>query len=181
MAVYIPSPIPTVKGNRCVIVIMGAAVWPGGEPSRAMRRRVSGALATAGHCPESLFIVSGAVGKHPPSEARAMATLLLQAGIPETHIVLDEASADTLQSVLNCMRLIRSVPSPREIIVCSDTYHMPRCRWLFRLCNILAAAGDVKNGRAETPLPRWIFYLLREVLALPWDTFLLLAAQRRQN
>ncbi|HEX8813783.1 MAG TPA: YdcF family protein, partial [Terracidiphilus sp.] len=106
-----------------VIVIMGAAVWSGGRASNAMRRRVEGALACARHKPSALFLPSGGVGHHPPSEARVMANLLRQAGVAEKNILIEEASDDTLSSVRHCVRMLRGLPGFGDVVICSDGYH----------------------------------------------------------
>jgi len=151
---------------------MGAAVWSGGRASNAMRRRVEGALASTTGQPNALFLVSGGVGDHPPSEAAVMAVVLREAGVPPSNILLDEASDDTLSSVRNCVRVLESLPSVGEVIVCSDVYHIPRCRWLFRLFGISTRAGQVASGRSQNTLVRWSYYYLRESAALPWDTLI---------
>jgi vancomycin permeability regulator SanA len=157
-----------------VLVILGAAVWSGGRASNAMRRRVKGALLSARDVPSALFLVSGGVGKHPPSEAAVMSALLREAGVPEKNILLDEASGDTLQSIRNCVRILRSLPSFAEVVVCSDVYHIPRCRWLFRLYGISTRAGQIPSGRSENKALRWWYYYLREIAAVPWDTLIVL-------
>lgn len=157
-----------------VFVILGAAVWADGVASNAMQRRVRGALASACEYPDAIFIPSGGVGRNPPSEARVMAELLRKAGIAETNILLDEASKDTLSSVRNCVRILRSLPGVTEVVICSDTYHIPRCRWLFRLYGISTRAGRVESGGAQNHPLRWAYYHLREVAAFPFDTMLAL-------
>ena len=72
-----------------VFVIMGAAVWEGGRPSNAMRRRVEGALLSARGIENPLFLASGGVGNHPPSEAAVMSRLLQKSGIPKKNIRSD--------------------------------------------------------------------------------------------
>jgi len=156
---------------------MGAAVWSGGRASLAMRRRVDGALTSARGVGNALFLPSGGVGKNPPSEARVMADLLTQAGVAEANILLDEASHDTFSSVRNCVRILRGLPTFGRVVVCTDTYHVRRCRWLFHLYGISSEAGAVENGRAQNRLTRWVYYHLREVFAFPLDTVLALASR----
>ena len=157
-----------------VFVILGAAVWEGGRPSNAMRRRVSGALRSATGVKDALFLVTGGVGRYPPSEARVMFDLLREADIPVENILLDEAATDTLESIQNCVRILKSLPGFAEVVVCSDIYHIPRCRYLFRLYGIPTRAGRIANGRSENRILRWWYYYLREVAALPWDALLVL-------
>ena len=155
-----------------IFVVLGAAVWPGGVPSNAMRRRVRGAIASAQTSPNPLFLVTGAVGRNPPSEARVMRQVLIDSGIASESILLEEASTDTLASVRNCSRIIRALPNVNTVAVCSDRYHIPRTRWLFYLHGVHTKAGQVEDGRTQTKLRKWIYYYLREIPATVQDTFL---------
>ena len=156
---------------------MGAAVWPGAVASNAMRRRVRGALASAQDARKALFLVSGGIGRNPPSEARVMAELLRQAGVAEQNILLEESSNDTLSSVRNCVRILRSLSVFGRVVICSDTYHIPRCRWLFHLYGISTQAGRVESGRSENSALRWFYYHIREAAALLLDTVVVLVSQ----
>ncbi len=142
-----------------------------------MRRRVSGALAGTLKYPDSIFLPSGGVGYYPPSEARVMAALLREAGIPEQKILIEERSTDTLSSIRNCIQILRALPAFSRVVVCTDVYHIPRCRWLFFLAGISTEAGEIESGRAQNSLFRWVFYYLREIAAFPVDTFLALRAR----
>jgi len=164
-----------------VFVILGAAVWEGGKPSNAMRRRVRGALASASGYPEAFFLVSGGVGKHPPSEADAMASLLKESGVSELAILRDAESTNTLQSVRNCVAILKQLPKVGNIVICTDVYHIPRCRWLFRLLGVRTLPGKVESGRRQNPLTRWTYYYLREFVAFPWDTLVVMASRLRYS
>lgn len=161
-----------------VFVIMGAAVWEGGCASNAMRRRVEGALLSACGVTNPVFLPSGGIGKHPPSEAEVMSRLLRSAGVPEHTIIRDEDSCDTLQSVRNCVRILHSLPDFAQVVVCSDVYHVPRCRWLFKLYGITTRAGRVISGRPQKKAWRRWYYTLREFPALIWDTLIVLISGR---
>ena len=168
-----------MKSAPTVVVVFGAAVWEGGRASNAMRRRIDGALLSARDLPNALFLVSGGVGKHPPSEARVMATLLEDAGISRDRILLDEAATDTLESVRNCAGMLRSIPEIGDVIVCSDIYHIPRCRWLFKLYGFGTEPGKVVSGRSQNKPWRWLYYYVRELPAAVWDTLMALADKTR--
>ena len=96
-----------------------------------------------------------------------MAGLLKQNGIAEAHILLEEASHDTLSSVRNCVRILRALPAFGDVVICSDVYHIPRCRWLFRLYGVRTQAGRVESGLGENRTLCWAYYYLREAVAFP--------------
>lgn len=148
---------------------MGARVLPGGRPSGALRRRVAAAVAAAG--PATRFLVTGAVGGHPPSEARVMAELLRAAGVPEARIALEETGTDTLSSLIACVHILR-VAGARDVVVCSDAYHLPRCRAVLRALGVRAGAAPAHGARAATGTLRWLWALAREAAGLPWDVCL---------
>ena len=162
-----------------VVIVMGAAVWEGGRASNAMRRRVEGALSSTQGLQDALFLVSRGVGKYPPSEASIMAKLLQDSNVPTERILLDEEATDTLESVRNCTRILRTLPKFGDVIVCSDTYHIPRCRWLFKLYGISTLPGKVASGRSQNKASRWLYYQLCEWVAVPWDTLMAILSPLR--
>ena len=161
-----------------LIVIFGARIMPDGSPSRALRRRVVGAIEVAKANPDAVLFASGAAGQAgQPTEAAVMRDLLRDAGLSEARIVLDEVSRDTLQSVVAAARYAHAHRIP-DCIVCSDTYHLARIQVMFALLGVRAAAGPVRSGRAEAGTAYWIKMWLREAVALPYDAAIVLARRR---
>jgi uncharacterized SAM-binding protein YcdF (DUF218 family) len=150
------------------IVIFGAAVWRGGQPSPSLRRRVAYGAAAAHADPDDMVFCSGGVGRFGPSEASLMAQLLAQAGIDPARIVLDEASLDTLQNVVAASRFIRA-EGLDGALVCTDRYHLPRVRMLFAALGVASEPGPVAPGRGDAPLSYWLSMNARELAAYPYD------------
>jgi vancomycin permeability regulator SanA len=181
MCATIPTSRRVLDAPRAVermerwIVVMGARVLPGGRPSGALRRRVAAALAAADA--GTRFLVTGAVGDHPPSEARVMAELLRAAGVPPARIVLEETGTDTLSSLRACARLLRAAGA-REVVVCSDDYHLPRCRAVLRALGVRARGAPARGMRAAAGTLGWLWALVREAAGLPWDVALAALARR---
>jgi vancomycin permeability regulator SanA len=164
-----------------IFVVMGAAVWREGLPSGAMRRRVSGAYQSSLQSTQPFFLVSGGLGKHPPSEAEVMRELLIQFGVPQQQIQVEDRSSDTVSSIQACAKVILATSTREQVVVCTDTYHVMRCRWLFFLYGIRTKAGQMESGRKSVGLVRWIYYWLREVPAFFVDTALVgVGALRRR-
>lgn len=119
-------------------LILGAAVWPGGQPSPALRRRTEQA-ARAFHAGRAERIICcGGLGRHGPSEAEVMRDLLLAAGVPAQVIVLETRSSSTWENIAEARALC---PEMREALIVTDGYHMPRAR-------LIAKAQGLRN-RAE--------------------------------
>jgi uncharacterized SAM-binding protein YcdF (DUF218 family) len=164
---------------HAIVVIMGAAVWPGDTPSNAMRRRVRGALQTLPSNEPVIYLVSGGVGKYPPSEAEVMRRLLIERGVDSERIVIDDVSNDTLESVRNCAAILRQTWPELPVYVSSDTYHIPRCRLLFAILGLKTKASPVESGRSQNTTYKWFYYCLRELAATPWDCLLALLSKLR--
>jgi uncharacterized SAM-binding protein YcdF (DUF218 family) len=150
------------------IVIFGAAVRPDGQASPSLARRVRYAVAAARAAPESPIFCSGGVGRFGPSEASLMAELLARAEVPSGRIVLDEDSRDTLENVIAASRFIRA-QGLAGAVACTDSYHLPRVRMLFRALEIDAESGPVSAGRVGTRRGYWLGMHAREVAAYPYD------------
>jgi uncharacterized SAM-binding protein YcdF (DUF218 family) len=150
-------------GQVCAIIILGAAVRPGGLPSKSMRIRVEAALACGSRQGKALYIPTGAKGKSGPPEAVVMARMLQEAGVADADIVLEATGTDTLSSVRACARLLRSRGHAGPVFAATSFYHLPRAVLLLRLAG-LPARACVPSVKAA-PLYWW----LREALALPYD------------
>jgi vancomycin permeability regulator SanA len=160
------------------IVIFGAAVMADGRPSPSLSRRIRYGARAAAAWPDAAVFCSGGLGAVPPSEASIMRDRLVAGGVDPARIVLDEASLDTLQSVVAAARFVRR-QGLDGCVVCTDSYHQPRCRLLLALLGIHAEAGPLERGPSGTRRRYWVKMHLREALALPYDTAIVLARLRR--
>ena len=106
-----------------------------------------------------------------------MARVLRGQGIAADRLVLDEASLDTLQSVIAAARYVRT--SGRDgLIVCSDRYHQPRIRLMLKVLGVAVEAGPTVSGLGGTRALTWLRMHLREALAIPYDLGIVIARRR---
>jgi vancomycin permeability regulator SanA len=146
-------------------IILGAAVCPTGPSPTLLRRKLHGA--TLYHTGQvSKLVVCGGIGKHPPSEARVMADILIGAGIPEAVIVLEALSTSTGENIANAKALIAQEP----VVIVTDWYHGPRALLIARRAGLRAttSAPPLKGARlwpqlkgALREIPAYFAYLLR--------------------
>ncbi|MDE2486663.1 MAG: YdcF family protein [Alphaproteobacteria bacterium] len=160
--------------ERPAIVVFGAAVRAGGRPSPALARRIGYAAIAGQNLPEAPILCSGGVGRAGPSEASVIAAGLLGHGLAPERLVLDEASADTLQSVVAAAAFVRA-RSLSGCVICSDRYHITRIRLLLGALGVASAPGPLRPGRAGASLRHWTRMRLREALATPYDLAIVLA------
>jgi uncharacterized SAM-binding protein YcdF (DUF218 family) len=154
-------------------VIFGAAVRPDGTPGMTLRRRVETALRLAQSQSNSIFLATGGVGRHGPAEAQVIFDLLVARGIDPARILIEDRASDTLESVLFCDEILRR-HGLSEIVTCSSGYHAPRCALLFRILGYKVAMGRTQSDRPHLGWPRYLAYVLKESIALPYDAALLL-------
>jgi uncharacterized SAM-binding protein YcdF (DUF218 family) len=159
------------------LVVFGAAVRENGEPSGSLLRRLQGALAIGQRLPSPLYLVTGGQGRVGPPEAWVMRDWLMSNGVQEKQILVDDRSNDTLASAFACARMLKGRPG--RVFVCSSGYHNPRCAVLLRLLGLKAVIPSMPKDLPHLGWPKFLFYLLRETAALPWDVFLLLIARRQ--
>ncbi len=174
-----PAPAPTIAittpafatmpASALVIVIFGAAVRSDGAPSTALRRRVHSALRFGRAQRDVIYLPTGGVGRHGPSEASVMAQLLQAAGVPAGDILLEETGTSTLTSVQGVARALRARDFTGPVYAASNAYHLPRCVLLMLMAGLDAWACPAPQGRAARSLRMRWFWRLREAVAVPVD------------
>lgn len=96
-----------------VLIILGAKLY-GERPSPALLRRLETGLELLRAHPNALVIVSGGQGADELiSEAEAMKRYLLEQGIEEHRILLEDASTSTYENMKNSMALLKEA-SPED-------------------------------------------------------------------
>ncbi len=155
-------------------VIFGAAVLPDGRPSGTLVRRVQGALALARDVPDRVFLATGGVGRYGTAEAHLSRKLLLAAGAEPQEILIEDQAADTLQSALFCDTILRLRGDVDQLVICTSTYHIPRCALLFSILGYPVRIGRMPSDLPHVGLRKWIVCVLKECLATPYDASLLL-------
>jgi len=162
------------------VIIFGAAVRADGRPSGSLRRRIEGALAWAARHEEALFIPTGGIGRTGPAEAKVIRDGLVARGIAAKRIIPEMHGRDTLESVRLCDALLRARGDCRRIICCTSGYHQPRCALLFRLLGYRVICPPMPREWGGLRAGTYLRYLLKEVVATPYDAILLLAQPRRR-
>jgi uncharacterized SAM-binding protein YcdF (DUF218 family) len=139
-----------------------------------LSRRAEGALALAKDIHPRMFLATGGVGRYGPAEACVIRDLLLAAGALEGEILIEDRSKDTLQSILFCHAILRDRNDVELLIPCSSGYHNIRCALLFRMLGYRVQIGRMPPDLPHIGLWKWGRYVLKEMLALPYDAALLL-------
>ena len=159
---------PPVNLSADVIVVLGAAVWPGGVASPALGRRVTHAVSLMKTGVAGMMVVSGGIGKNPPSEARVMLNLALEKGVLGEQIVLEETARSTLDSAIAVSDIMRE-RGWRTAVVVTDRYHLTRSVILFRCLGVRTMGDAPWANPALKRSVAWRKNVCREIAALPWS------------
>ncbi len=164
--------------KHTIAIIMGSAVLADGSPGEGMRRRVAAALHLREEFNDLIFIPTGGIAPgRPCCEADAMRDLLLHAGVKSECIIPETRAKNTLQNTINASEIIRKFPSDCTVIVCSDNYHIPRCRVLLYLLGVSTTSRPMPGGRKTRWWMRRAYYYIREAAAIPFDVIRLLISK----
>jgi uncharacterized SAM-binding protein YcdF (DUF218 family) len=159
-------------------VIFGAAVKPDGRPSGSLQRRVDGAVAIAETLGEGLFLATGGQGRFGAPEANVIRDLLMARGVQPDRILLEDQAHDTLESVRLCDAILRARGDVGLVVPCTSGYHLPRCALLFRLLGYPVRTWPMPGDRPHLGGFKWLRYVAKEVIALPYDAVLLMLRRR---
>ena len=163
-------PTPDTVGEERpadVAVVLGAAVGAGGVPSASLARRVHHAARLLLEDATTHLLLTGGVGRHPPSEAEVMRRLAERDGVDPSRIIVEDRSRTTLESAARCAPLI-TARGWHDVLLVTDRYHLPRALLAFRAYGIHAQGSAPSNGHAGTSSWRWTYMYLREAAAFPW-------------
>lgn len=133
-----------------LVVVPGASVFRDGRLSPILKERVDAALAALRAWPQARLLLSGTVIPGGYDEVYAMRRYALERGIDSARILVDHHGESSQETVASIFRL--RYP-PGEVVLISQSWHLPRCLWLGRSRTIKGLACDRPSGTAAW-LPR---------------------------
>lgn len=148
------------EGNADYMIVLGAQVR-GKRITKSLKARLDTAVSYLEDNEGTTVIVSGGQGAGEDiSEAEAMKGYLIQRGIPERNIIMEDKSANTYENIRYSRRLMS--PGNHKVVIVSNGFHIYRA---------VALAKKQKIGQAEglaAPTDRILFisYYVREALAV---------------
>ncbi|QUW22045.1 YdcF family protein [Sporosarcina sp. Marseille-Q4063] len=150
---------PKANGTKGYAIILGAKV-NGEIPSLSLQYRLDAALDYAQQYPHVYLILSGGqgAGEH-ISEAEAMKRFLIENGIQEERLFLEDMSTSTYENLLYSIEKIPD--SIEEITIITSDYHLARAK---NIAESLGLQTDVVA--AKTPKIVELKLRTRERLAL---------------
>jgi uncharacterized SAM-binding protein YcdF (DUF218 family) len=152
----------TTVDRADVIVILGAAVWPGGQPSLVLRDRTLRAAELFHQGIAAKIICTGGVGDNPPAEAEVEKRLLVEAGVPDSAIILETASTSTHEQA-RAIKAMGDQQGFHSLALVTSFYHERRAIQFFRSAGI----SDIQDARCvHTQFVDINYWVARESLYL---------------
>jgi len=143
------------------IIVLGAQVLPSGEPSVQLQWRLDKARECYEKKPGYIVVTGGRGANEPEPEGDVMRRVLIEAGVPEMHVISETMATDTQENIRYSWELLKEKGCQKPLIVTSD-YHLPRAMAIARDNGLdpLGAGSPCKPG-----LKFWLKNHLREALA----------------
>ncbi|MCA0964314.1 YdcF family protein [Salipiger bermudensis] len=153
------------EAARPVAIVLGAAVWPGGEPSPTLRRRTERAVALWQSGEVGAILGCGGVGAHGPAEAEVICRLARAAGVPEGALFREGRSSTTEENLRYALPVLEGMGA-RQVVIVSEGYHLPRALLVARRLGLVArgAAPGLGGARPRAQAKA----VLREIPAFVW-------------
>src|SRR5262245_45198392 len=147
------------------IVVMGAAQY-NGHPSPVLKARLDHALYLYSKGYARSIITTGSYGPDENfSESHVSTQYLIQQGIHPDHIITQQGSGTTRDSIHDATVLMRA-KSWKSALVVSDGFHLYRSKRMFEDEGITAYTSPVPNSPIEGGSSQRLWYSIREVVLL---------------
>ena len=125
------------------------------KPSNVLIERLECALKYLRSNNKTTIVLSGGITKNNSlSEAQVMKEYLIQNGINENRIILEDKSIDTVENIANCLNYI---DKNSKVVLISSNYHILRARMI---CNLLGL--KVSCIGSYTPIVEFIKHIFIE-------------------
>lgn len=145
------------------LIVLGAQ-WKQNGPSYVLQKRLDAAVTYLEDNPETIVIVSGGQGSNEPiSEAEGMRGYLVQAGIAQERILMEDQSTNTYQNLILSGQLLDKEND--KVVLVTNNFHV------FRAVQIAEKQGYMHiEGQTAPSFPAMIpNNLLREFLGVMKD------------
>jgi len=145
------------------IVVLGAAQY-NGHPSPVLKARLDHALDLYKRGYARTIITTGSYGLDPNySEAHVGTEYLIEKGVKASHIVTEQGSVTTRDSIRASVALLQSKGWSNALVV-SDGFHMYRLKRMFADAGIVAYTSPAPDSPIESQPTQRYWHSLREVL-----------------
>ncbi|NLM73873.1 MAG: YdcF family protein [Clostridiaceae bacterium] len=149
-------------GEVDTVIVLGCGIWPDGRPTQSLSSRLDRALSYYEENPHVNIIVSGGQGPNEPfPEALTMKKYLIDRGVSEEKIIVEDKSTSTREN-FEFSRALMDEPGNEiiKVVFVTNEFHVFRSR-------ILAKRFGFDAYALSAPTPRVVLFnsYLREFFA----------------
>ncbi|MBQ8687782.1 MAG: YdcF family protein [Ruminococcus sp.] len=167
LSVRMAMAVKNLPERPCTVVVLGCKV-KGDVPSLMLKRRLEAAYAYLETNPEVKCIVSGGQGPGENiSEAEAMRTYLMEKGIAEERLLLEDKSGNTEENLAFSRTVLEENGLPYEVLIVTDGFHQYRASLLAEEQGLVSYSVSCNTQDILIPT-----YWVREWFALAKEIFL---------
>ena len=112
--------------NIDYILVLGAGIYPGGEPSPMLKERLDKAIELYVENPTIKILVSGDHMNENHDEVNAMKNYMTAEGVPSNDIFMDHAGISTYDSLYRA----RHIFGAQKVLVVTQKYHLYRALYI---------------------------------------------------
>ncbi|MDP4179158.1 MAG: ElyC/SanA/YdcF family protein, partial [Bacillota bacterium] len=150
------------------IVVLGAGLW-GKTPSQILQQRLDASIDIINKYPDVKVILSGGQGPGEDiSEAESMKLYLVNKGISEDRLLLEQKSTSTLENLTFSSDLIRKTYNKNnfKITIVTSNFHMYRAQLISKRLGISSYgySADIANYLKPTYFTREYFALVKSII-----------------
>jgi vancomycin permeability regulator SanA len=147
-------------GIADVALVPGNTVNADGKPSARLQARLDTTLGLYKQGYFKKIIVSGGTGKEGFAEGTVMKGYLIQHGVPNDAVIVDNLGMDTYASARNTATILRTL-NLKSVFVVTQYFHVPRCRLALQKLGI----SPIFSAHAPFFECRDVYSILRELPA----------------
>lgn len=147
-------------GTSELAVVLGNKVELDGEPSKRLKSRLDRAVDLYKKENFKYVIVSGGIGKEGVDEAVVMKHYLIEKGIPEKKVLVDQKGYNSFSTAKNTNNIMNNL-NLNSVTIISQFYHISRVKLAFRKAGI----QNIYTAHAKFFEARDIYSLSREFFA----------------
>ena len=159
----------TTDHSEDAIIVLGCGLNSDGTPSHTLQNRLDGCIEYHKHNPDSYIVVTGAVSRFGNmTEGASMKKYLVDNGIAENRILVDEKATNTKENFKYSLQLLNSVGvDNKNVVFVTNSFH------IFRARNYAMQAGFENINVLSVKTDRAVFLpaVIREVCAVAMQMF----------
>lgn len=135
------------KGQADVAIVLGSTVFKDGSLSPWLQGRVDAALDLYRNHQVKKIFVSGGIGTSDYPEGDGMRHYLLEQGVPDSAIVVDNYGNNSYLTAKNFLTWNQTAQC-RSAVVATSFYHITRSKYIVKKMGLSAVEGDCSKYSA---------------------------------